>query len=255
MRFATSSRHASSGFTLIELAIVIVIIALIIGGILTGKDLIATAANRKIIDQMVAYQAAFNTFKLKYNCMPGDCINVRTFFGTTDTNGNAVNNGDGNGVINGWPYEVPGIWQHLSDAGLISEAYTGAYGGANATFVVVGPGGNFPGVPGLSGKSAFEISYQNGTYYGGLQGNLLTIGADVDAVGWSPWPACVGNSGPCPTMRQNYEIDNKIDDGMALTGKIRISWLPNSRVNANGSYNLNLYAEEKVCSIGMLISN
>lgn len=61
-----------SGFTLIEMSIVLVIIGLIVGGVLVGQDLIRAAAVRSQISQIEKYQTAVNTFRGKYGAMPGD---------------------------------------------------------------------------------------------------------------------------------------------------------------------------------------
>ena len=55
-----------SGFTLIELAIVLVVIGLITGGILVGQDLIQAGQLRSVISQVEKYETAANSFKLKY---------------------------------------------------------------------------------------------------------------------------------------------------------------------------------------------
>ena len=99
-----------------ELSIVLVIIGLIVGGILTGKDLIHAAENRAFVSQLQGYNAAVNTFKTKYNCLPGDCANATDYF-TGATNGN------GNGMVSGLVTE--GGWSSAdytidSSAGLIS---------------------------------------------------------------------------------------------------------------------------------------
>src|SRR5688572_21710023 len=70
------------GFTLIELSIVLVIIGLLVGGVLVGRDLIKAAEIQKVISQAEQYKTVFYTFKNKYNCIPGDCRNATTFFGT-----------------------------------------------------------------------------------------------------------------------------------------------------------------------------
>jgi prepilin-type N-terminal cleavage/methylation domain-containing protein len=56
----------SGGFTLIELSIVLVIIALIVGGVLVGKDLISAAYVRAQITQIERFNTAVNTFYGKY---------------------------------------------------------------------------------------------------------------------------------------------------------------------------------------------
>src|SRR3954463_15618522 len=63
---------AKLGFTLIELSIVLVIIGLIVGGILVGQDLIKAAEIRATVGQIEKYNSAVNTFRTKYNGIPGD---------------------------------------------------------------------------------------------------------------------------------------------------------------------------------------
>lgn len=60
-----------SGFTLIELAIVLVIIGLIIGGVLVGKDMIEAAKLNATITQINRYSQAVYTFRLKYELPAG----------------------------------------------------------------------------------------------------------------------------------------------------------------------------------------
>lgn len=61
------------GFSLIELSIALVIIALIVAGIVTGSELIKGAQLRGLIKETTQFASAVNTFRGKYNCLPGDC--------------------------------------------------------------------------------------------------------------------------------------------------------------------------------------
>ena len=98
-----------SGFTLIELSIVLVIIGLLVGGVLVGKDLIEAASLRKQGSQIQEIVASVNTFRLKYNCVPGDCQFAQQLFGTAagcpiDINSYSVTNsgtcnGNGDGSV------------------------------------------------------------------------------------------------------------------------------------------------------------
>lgn len=86
------------GFTLVELAIVLVIIGLLVGGVLVGKDLIEAAAMRRQITQVDKLSQGAAAFRLKYHCIPGDCINARNFMGGA-SQPDQVSNGNGNGII------------------------------------------------------------------------------------------------------------------------------------------------------------
>jgi prepilin-type N-terminal cleavage/methylation domain-containing protein len=66
-------RRPAAGFTLVELSIVLVIVGLLAGGILVGRDLIEAARRRALIGEVEKIDAAVNAFRLKFNCIPGDC--------------------------------------------------------------------------------------------------------------------------------------------------------------------------------------
>lgn len=127
---ATTSRK--SAFTLIELSIVLVIIGLLVGGVLVGRDLIKSAEVRSQISQIEKFKVAVNTFKLKYGSLPGDMPPAQaaangffTFVGTyagSSTGGRAY--GDNNGRINEYG-EFYVFWKHLSEAKLIDGQYGG----------------------------------------------------------------------------------------------------------------------------------
>jgi len=109
--------RSNSGFTLIELSIVMVIIGLVIGGVLVGQDLIGSAKNRSYVSQLVSYNSAVNAFKLKYNCLPGDCANA-TDYGLTS-------NGNGNGYIDGLLTEAS--WSSASGSINSSDTFVSVY--------------------------------------------------------------------------------------------------------------------------------
>ena len=71
---STATSYSQQGFTLIELSIVLVIIGLIVGGVLVGRDMIQAATIRAQVAQIEKYNAAVNTFRLKYNGLPGDML-------------------------------------------------------------------------------------------------------------------------------------------------------------------------------------
>lgn len=143
------------GFTLIEMSIVLIVIGLVVGGILTGQDLVKAAAMRAQIAQIEKYQTAVRAFQLKYNrYLPGDIPNPdATNFGL-QPRGIMKGMGDGNGVIEGiqgsnYYYtccaqgtgETAAFWTDLSTAGLIDGGFsTGSPSTAPASPPITGAG-------------------------------------------------------------------------------------------------------------------
>lgn len=71
----TPARSGEQGFTLVELAIVLIIIGLLIGGILKGQELIANAQIKSVVSQIKGFDAAVTTFRDSYGALPGDIAN------------------------------------------------------------------------------------------------------------------------------------------------------------------------------------
>src|SRR4051812_39078001 len=110
------------GFTLIELSIVLVIIGLIVGGVLVGQDLIKAAELRAAVGQLEKYDAAVNTFRGKYNGLPGDMPSPTTY--GFDVTASATT---GNGLLDGlttataFEDEKAVFFKHMAAANLIQE--------------------------------------------------------------------------------------------------------------------------------------
>jgi prepilin-type N-terminal cleavage/methylation domain-containing protein len=75
MNNAQKNMRAEGGFTLVELAIVMIIIGLLIAGVLKGQELIGNARVTATVAQIKAIDAATSTFKDTYQDIPGDMIN------------------------------------------------------------------------------------------------------------------------------------------------------------------------------------
>lgn len=128
----SAEKGRESGFTLIELSIVLVLIGLIIGGVLKGQELIRSTRLKMTISQWDAVKAATMAFQDKYQALPGDYSQATTFIPSTDS----IGNGDGvigpggqttfqAGANSG---EMRIFWQHLMRANLLSGPDVGTDG-------------------------------------------------------------------------------------------------------------------------------
>ncbi|MBX3412806.1 MAG: prepilin-type N-terminal cleavage/methylation domain-containing protein [Pirellulales bacterium] len=213
----SSHNHQQGGFTLIELSIVLVIIGLIVGGVLVGQDLIKAAEIRATVGQVEKYNAAINTFRTKYNGIPGDIVSAQAtafgLFGSGMTGAKGL--GDGNGQLQaaGNPNysgigETLVFWRHLSDAGLVDGSYGAnlASGGAPATANLMSE--YLPTAKLGRGNywTAAADAGQNYYVLGGVTA-LATTGDYTFAVAMTPI--------------ETFNIDVKLDDGAPNTGVVQ----------------------------------
>lgn len=185
------------GFTLIEIAIVLVIIGLLLGGVLKGQELITSARVRNLIAHQDGVKAAYFGFLDRYRALPGD-------YSTANANANIPGcgtscfGGDANGQIQTAAESIH-AWEHLSRAGFITGSYIS--GSATPTAATT----NTPSNPyGSLVQLIFDGVYQDGAAATGPARHNLKTGANV----------------PSDILA---EVDRKIDDGLATTGQVRYS--------------------------------
>jgi hypothetical protein len=173
--------------------------------------MIKAAEVRATISQIERYQTAVNTFRGKYNDLPGDMPPAdASQFGFASRTG-APGAGDGNGVLEGWQggtgilcdyCETPGselymFWTDLSTANLIDGSFMPAakIGRGNLVYVVSVGGVNYFGIAVIT------------TIYG--DGTILHPPAGF-------------------IVQEAYSIDKKIDDGLPQTGRVLAGGINNN---------------------------
>jgi prepilin-type N-terminal cleavage/methylation domain-containing protein len=73
--------NSQSAFTLVELAIVVVVLGILIGGIVAGQSIIESANANKTISQIGQMKTAIQAYKLEFDALPGDHKDAYEYFG------------------------------------------------------------------------------------------------------------------------------------------------------------------------------
>jgi|NOAtaT_7_FD_contig_31_2989666_length_998_multi_8_in_0_out_0_1 prepilin-type N-terminal cleavage/methylation domain-containing protein len=224
MTIQKARKRAKSGFTLIELSIVLVIIGLIVGGVLVGQDLIKAAEVRATIGQYEKYNATVNTFRTKYNGIPGDlaaasasafglCPTAGCMAGTTglgDNSGLVTDTGGSATLALGEPLA---FWQQMTASNLIDGNYGAALtaGGAVATNTTGASVGNFVPPARIGRGNFWNAGAVDGINYYMLSGFGTT---PISTTGTLTFAGAI-------TPIEAFNIDTKIDDGAPNTGTVQ----------------------------------
>jgi len=212
------------GFTLVELAIVLMIIGLLIGGVLRGQELMQNARITSTIQQVKAYQGAMVSFHDTYGDLPGDLRKATDRLPGCNTD-NSCKDGNGNSVFDTatnfvWSSvsvnidsEAAQFWKHLALAHLISgidvSASAPEWGKSNPIAKI---------------KGGFFMNSSAASIAGSTQpiatGNYLILRNSITG----QW-VCGSGSGDMEEMcvispQRGLQIDRKMDDGFAITGDV-----------------------------------
>ena len=214
-----SFKNQQSGFTLVEIAIVLVIIGLLLGGILKGQELINSAKAKSYASDFRVIQTSLYGFQDRFKAIPGDYASAATNItgATTATTPSATT--VGNGQIDGLWDSVTATdesclaWQHLRLAGFL----------AGSTIVDCTAGSN----------------YLQKNADGGRVGISSTMQMTLPT-------AMTGSYNICSTGvlgKIAKQLDTQLDDGNTQTGSFRVSdiatpsvALANAAVNDGTAY-------------------
>ena len=193
-------RNKQSGFTLVEIAIVLIIIGLLLGGVLKGQELIGSAKVKNLANDFRSIPLAIYAYQDKFKAIPGDDASVDTRMSgatkatPTTTLGNGIINGDWNSTTS--TEESYLFWQHIRLAGLAQ--------GSTST-----------------GSDAYLPKNSESGRIGVEAGSSGLIGASSDgsipALGGA-YVVCSANI-PGKLAKQ---LDSTLDDGVTNSGSLRV---------------------------------
>lgn len=232
--------HSSSSkaFTLVELAIVIIIIGLITGGVIGAQSLIEGAKKTKIISNISQFKNAIRAFYLEYESLPGDFNEASSYFGTDCHAVPTRCNGNGNKLIAdhniiGSLHESRMAWKHLS----LAEIMAGDFYGGYLTWPDYNISDTYPLGDNDNSMYVFSRNFTNSAWI------------NVDSKNYLATNICYvtenghyhdSDKGESLSVKTAYSIDKKLDDKMPFTGQVTsVSY--NNALNANchlggGSY-------------------
>ena len=212
-----------NGFTFVELAMVMIVVGLLVGGAFGGVALVQSAKNNSTIQFMKSIEATAINFRTVYGKLPGDLNTVDTLSNCTALPCTKAGNGDGivqgGGADGPWSvgYEAWGnmdsdneefvFWQHL----LAAEMMTGYLATTSMNFGTINGGGQ----PLSPMETGFRIGSVNAPAFGASK----HVGYLTNA----PSTANIWDGGPTTTVVPSSNmraIDLKIDDGFVNKGVI-----------------------------------
>ena len=208
------------GFTLVEIAIVLVIIGLLLGGILKGQEMITQAKIKNVMADFSGISAAYHGYQDRYRAIPGDDAGATRWAGAAISTAPQVSS---NGVVEGTYNSGTATdesrlwWTHLRLAGFV--AGTGSQQPFNA----------------LTGQIGVQTG--DGANAGATAATMLNLAGGNGFVGLI---ICSANL----PDKIAIAVDTQMDDGASNTGSVRalIQTGPNPNIPA-GQISTAAYAE------------
>jgi len=234
MKTHTHTLHfpRKSGFTLLEIAIIMVIVGLTAAGIVVGRSLLENAATMSVATDFDLYRKAALFYRDKHHELPGDHTDATSMSSSdgscptptaSDSIVTATCNGNGDGTVGDTTtaplaaftdyQESLLMWQHLSLEGSLKGQYNGRRTTAANNISI---GINVPTSRIVGGSFLmryFPTSLGTGTFYPASYNHVFFFGAPGAN-------ATLPFTEPALTPLQAYSIDQKVDDGKPGSGGV-----------------------------------
>ena len=188
------------GFTLVEIAIVLVIIGLLLGGILKGQEMITQAKIKNVINDLNGLSAAIYSYQDRYRALPGDELDAQT----TGRWGTKAYGGDGNGTF------CTGACSGTVPAYNITPAAPATTSGTEPSkFWLHLRLSGF--VPGSTDTTSAASTQQPSNAVNGI------VGVQTTGMGFTSNIVCTSNL----PDKVAIAVDTQMDDGSAVRGTLR----------------------------------
>ncbi len=191
------SFHRQAGFTLVEIAAVMVIVGLLYGSVLKNQELMAGATAKRLANDFRAIPTAIHTYQSLYRALPGDDRTAAQHVANAEQATTPASKA-GDGRIDGaWGSltrtdESYLMWQHLRLAGLYS------------------------GTPEVPAAPTIADAYNQRN---GVDGRIGVTSDQVLTTG--PWPAAFFACSSGVEGRLVRRVDRMLDDDDTLAGHLR----------------------------------
>jgi prepilin-type N-terminal cleavage/methylation domain-containing protein len=219
----------NKGFTLIELAIVVVVLGILITGIIGGQSLIESAKKREVITGFTQLRTGLNAFKLEFDAIPGDMEDAYDYWGDDCSSSEGRCNGDGDNKITSgnsnferycWSIQCEKcmFYKHMSLAGILNEKIDCINEGPFEENNSIRNPLKYKSYFFVSNRCIKDLGYYDCDTTSEYTSGLYLMGGSTgpNEIEY-PWVRC--NFTGSFTPKQQKYIDEKLDDGKPKTGK------------------------------------
>ena len=202
-----------AGFTLVEIAIVLVIIGLLLGGVLKGQELIQSAKVKNVVNDFSSVTAAIYGYQDRYKALPGDDTGTGRWTGLATP----ITAGNGDGVINGGTGTACAFTDPTATTSGVDECFL-IWSDLRQAGFITGALNSGPPLNAYNGQLGVQDgigAFQSGSATNNTPGTMAAGG--TAGTGFKGPVICESNI----PDKGAIAIDNQLDDGNPSTGSIR----------------------------------